>query len=69
MELIYRNGNKEDLSQSQHTNTMLYEIQHFIDLLKNQQYESSINTFEKSLVVTEIMDEARKQIGVIYPAD
>ncbi|WP_019244184.1 MULTISPECIES: Gfo/Idh/MocA family protein [Bacillus] len=69
VELIYRNGNKEDLSQSQHTNTMLYEIQHFIDLLKNQQYESSINTFEKSLVVTEIMDEARKQIGVIYPAD
>lgn len=65
----YRNGTLEEISQPQVENTMYYEAKEFVDLIKNHQFESSINTFEHSFIVSKIMDEARKQIGVIYPAD
>ena len=38
-------------------------------LIKAGEVESKINTFENSLEVIKLMDEARKQIGVKYPAD
>ncbi|WP_050613724.1 Gfo/Idh/MocA family protein [Bacillus testis] len=67
--LLKRDGSTEDLSQPQVSNTMFYEINEFISLIKANKTESAINTFERSLAAAEIMDEARKQIGVVYPAD
>jgi hypothetical protein len=31
--------------------------------------ESSINSWENSIITMEIMDEIRRQLGVTYPAD
>lgn len=66
----YRDGREEEnVSRPQVSNTMMYEIQAFADLVKNGRYESPINSFTNSLIVMEIMDEARKQIGLVFPAD
>ncbi len=48
---------------------MYYEAKEFIELIQNQQTESKINTFERSLITTQLIDEARKQIGITFPAD
>ncbi|MFX3634183.1 MAG: Gfo/Idh/MocA family protein [Candidatus Pristimantibacillus sp.] len=66
----YRDGREDEIvSKPQASNTMVYEIQAFVDLIRNKQYESPINSFANSLIVMEIMDEARKQIGLVFPAD
>lgn len=69
VEIQYRNGTSEDISQPSNSKSMYYEAKEFIELIKAGRTESSINTFANSLVTLEIMDEARKQIGLVYPAD
>lgn len=65
----YRNGDSEDLSVSQLKETMYYEVKEFIGLIKNDMKESSVSSHNQSLKVLEIIEEARKQTGIIYPAD
>ncbi len=67
--IAYIDGRKEDLSVPQKENTMYYEIREFVDLIKAKQTESEINTLEQSLKVASILDEARTQIGLTFPAD
>jgi predicted dehydrogenase len=69
VEIRYRDGRFEDISRPQKEDTMYYEMKEFVDLIQNDLYESKINTYENSIKVMEVMDEARKQIGVVYPAD
>lgn len=65
----YRNGEVEDISVQQTNHPMFYEIQEFIELIKLGKRESSINSHQNSLIVMEILDEARRQMGVVYPSD
>ncbi|MGM9929528.1 MAG: Gfo/Idh/MocA family protein [Bacillus sp. (in: firmicutes)] len=67
--IVYHDGTTEELSVPQKENTMYYEAEEFIHLLQHQQTESSINTLERSLATIQLMDEARKQVGLIFPAD
>ncbi|REK71409.1 Gfo/Idh/MocA family protein [Paenibacillus paeoniae] len=69
IELHTRDGKVEDLSRQTVEHTMFYELDEFIRLLKEGKRESSVNTHEVSLITMEIMDEARRQLGIIYPAD
>lgn len=69
VEIRYRDGRVEDITRPQKEETMYYEMKEFIDLIQNDLYESSINTYNLSIAVMNVMDEARKQIGVVYPAD
>lgn len=69
VEMQYRNGTVEDISQPTGRNSMYYEAKEFIELIKAGRTESMVNSFENSLTTMEIMDEARKQIGLVYPAD
>lgn len=46
-----------------------YEIAEFIDLIEQDRLESEINSHENSLITLEIIDEVRRQLGVVYPAD
>lgn len=46
-----------------------YEIAEFIDLIEQDRSESEINSHENSLITMEIIDEVRRQLGVVYPAD
>jgi scyllo-inositol 2-dehydrogenase (NADP+) len=68
VKIQYRDGTIEDISKSQ-GHSMYYETKEFIRLIKNGETESSTNSFANSLAVMEVIDEARKQIGVVFPAD
>ena len=46
-----------------------YEVKEFINLILEDKQESAINTWENSLATMEVIDEIRKQLEVIYPAD
>ncbi|MNJ80997.1 hypothetical protein D3C77_795980 [compost metagenome] len=49
--------------------SMFYEAREFIELIQTGQRECTVNTHANSLAVAEIMEDARRQMGVKYPAD
>lgn len=51
----YRDGQTEDISISHEFDTMYYEIDEFINCIKNKQIESTINTHEISRQVTKLL--------------
>jgi predicted dehydrogenase len=69
IEIRYRNGLREDISRQQTEEFMFYEVQEFLNLIENHQIESQINSHRLSLMVMEVMDEARRKIGLVFPAD
>jgi predicted dehydrogenase len=69
VEIHYRNGTKKDITAAQPHPPMYYETREFIELIKSGKTESSVNLLANSLIVMRILEEARKQIGVVFPAD
>jgi len=69
VQIRYRDGSVEELTKPQVDNAMYYEVHEFIELIKSGFSEAAVNTHANSLKVIEIMDEARKQMGLTYPAD
>ncbi len=61
--------NEENISATGGHDEYYYEVSEFIDLIMAGRNESSVNSHENSLVVMEIIDEVRRQIGVVFPAD
>ncbi len=68
-ELIFNNGDREDLSVAQVDNRMVYEVNHFIDLIESGQQQSSLNTWQLSKNVLSVIEQCRLQQGIIYPSD
>lgn len=58
-----------DISVPVDTDEYLCEFREFIDVLESGRLESSVNSLETSLVTAEILDEIRRQAGVVFPAD
>lgn len=69
VEFIHRKGEVENLTIPQREASMYYEAREFMELIKDGKVESTINSYDVSLAVMEIMDEVRMQTGVIFPAD
>ncbi|GGM29067.1 putative oxidoreductase YulF [Paraliobacillus quinghaiensis] len=69
VEIRYKDGTVEDITREQKENTMYYEAKAFIDAINAGQTESTVNTFERTLVTASILEEARQQIGLVFPAD
>ena len=69
IKIIYRDGREEDLSLEHEEANMCYEVQEFVNLIKSDEKESKVNSLKNSRDVIEVIEEARKQIGIIYPAD
>jgi predicted dehydrogenase len=46
-----------------------YEVAEFTRLALAGKRESAINSHQNSLITLEIIDEVRRQLGVVYPAD
>lgn len=69
VEIRYRDGRIEDVTRAQTPKTMHYEIREFIRLFQAGKKESAINSHAASRATMQIMDEARRQIGLIFPAD
>ena len=59
----------EDWSQPTDKDRYYYEVAEFIDLVLSGRRESAVNTHCCSLMTMELMDEVRRQLGVVYPAD
>jgi predicted dehydrogenase len=69
VELRHRGGATEILSIPAAKHEYFYEVKEFIDIVQSGRLESTVNSLENSLIVMEIMDEIRKQMEVVYPAD
>lgn len=69
IQIVYRDGTTEDIGFEQNKNAMIYETKSFLETIENKELENPINTWERSIQTMQILDEARKQIGVIFPAD
>jgi predicted dehydrogenase len=67
--LVLRDGTVEDHIPDQVNHNMMYEAKEFISLVEEGTYESGINSYSLALDVHKILDEARRQIGLTYPAD
>ncbi len=62
-----RDGKKEKLVIPKTDNDMVYEIREFVWLVKEQAYNHRhLNHSELTL---ELMDEVRRQQGIVFPAD
>lgn len=55
VKIKYPNGEIEDITVSQDSSEMIYELQEFLSLIENNKIESNINTFELSRKVIEIL--------------
>lgn len=69
VEIIYNNGEKEDISKEQKENTMYYELLDFINTYKEGKIESKINTHAKSILVQELLLEGRRKMGFSFSID
>jgi scyllo-inositol 2-dehydrogenase (NADP+) len=69
VQIRYKSGEIEDLSVPQIKENMYYELVELIKLIKSNKVESELNSHEQSLMVLELIETARKQTGIIYPAD
>lgn len=69
VKIYYRDGTIEDLRQPQMQESMFYEVREFIELVQTGRRDSTVNTLNNSLIVAEIMEEARRQTGLTFPAD
>lgn len=59
----------EDLSVEADKDEYYYELKHFIDLVLEGKPESDINSHQNSLITLEIIDEIRRQLGVVFSVD
>lgn len=65
-----RGGEWTDITAAEHSgDDYSYEVAHFLDLVEGGLGESPVNSFAASLASLEIMDEVRRQGGIVYPAD
>lgn len=69
VKIIFKDGTEEDLSQIHIKDNMYYEISEFINLIKNQDFKMDNHLLQISQWVMESMDEARRQMGLVFPAD
>lgn len=69
VEIRYKDGTVEDITREQKENTMYYEAKAFVEAINQGQTESTVNTFERTFVTASILEEARNQIGLVFPAD
>ncbi|UXC31672.1 MULTISPECIES: Gfo/Idh/MocA family protein [Bacillus] len=65
----HRDGHQTDISLKDDQPAMSYEINHFIECIQQGMGQSPVNTFALSVQTMSVMDEARRQMGVMYPAD
>lgn len=59
----------QDMSVVNNHDDYYYEVAEFINLIEHGKLESNINSHAVSLATIEVIDEVRKQLGVVFPAD
>lgn len=67
VKIVYRDGKEEIIYHRAPLNDMKYEIIHFMNMI-NKKERADIHT-ERSRNAIKIMDEMRKQSGIVFPSD
>ncbi|SFJ86356.1 Predicted dehydrogenase [Paenibacillus sp. UNC496MF] len=65
----YRDGRTQEIDATEEGLVMSYEARAFLAAIREGKTESSVNTHALSLAVMNVLDEARKQQGLAFPAD
>lgn len=66
----YNDGREEQIdTEADSFAPMYYEVEEFIQLIEQGKTESNVNSLHHSLAVARILEEARNQMGIKYPAD
>jgi len=65
--LVPRAKNKQELTEPQHINTMLYEAEHFASLVEHGAVDHPGLALSRS--TARLLTEIRRQTGVVFPAD
>ncbi|MGC5772334.1 Gfo/Idh/MocA family protein [Paenibacillus pabuli] len=68
-EIRYNDGTVEKLTIEQIHPSMYYEVEEFVNLIQQGKKESDMNTYERSYVTMQVMDQIRQQIGLVFPND
>lgn len=69
IKIVYHDGTEEVIATDQRKETMYYEIKAFIDTWKTGKLENETNSWDTSLQTMKLLDESRRQIGLVFPAD
>ncbi|MDP4145334.1 MAG: Gfo/Idh/MocA family oxidoreductase [Bacillota bacterium] len=69
VKIVFKDSREQDISREQDKDNMCYEIEKFINLIKGSDLEERDHLLQISQWAMEIMDETRKQIGLVFPAD
>ena len=64
---ITRGGETENLTVEQNSNPMFYEALKFAEQVEANQMD--VHAVERSLLISKVTTEIRKQTGVVFPAD
>lgn len=67
--LRYKDGTEETLHSPQEYPAMYYEAKEFMNTITNGETESSVNSLQSSLITARIIERAREQVGINFPAD
>lgn len=62
-------GHKENLTAYDGHDDYYHEVAEFISIILEGKRESPVNSHRNSLITIELLDEARRQLGVRFPAD
>ena len=65
--IIYRDGREEILWQQETENSMKYELEHFLKMIRGE--EDADLHMKRSLNAMKLMDEMRRQCGITFPAE
>ena len=69
VKLTHCKGGEEELTQPATHDEYYHEVHEFLNLIETGFTESMINSHQNSLITMEIMQEVRRQLDVVYPAD
>ena len=69
IDLILRNGEQKRFPLQKDSNNMLYEAIRFAEMINGQDSAACEECLRVSGMEMQIMDEARRQIGLVFPAD
>ncbi|HZH58131.1 MAG TPA: Gfo/Idh/MocA family oxidoreductase [Metabacillus sp.] len=69
VKIQYKDGTVEDITKEQDSESMYYEAKEFISLILQNKQQSELNSHQNSIITATILEKARKQIGLVYPAD
>ncbi|UOQ95341.1 Gfo/Idh/MocA family oxidoreductase [Halobacillus shinanisalinarum] len=69
IEIRFNDGAVNVLDRQDEFPPMYYELQEFISLAKEGKTQSAVNSYKNTLITSQILQEARRQMGISYPAD